>query len=474
MAKVTIVWMRQDLRIEDHPALDAAAQRGSVIPLYIWSPQEEGHWPLGGASKWWLHHSLKSLENDLRSLGLPLIIRKGKSLDCLRDVIKETNADAVFWSRRYEPYAIKRDIQVKSKLSEEGLLAKSFPGNVLYEPWSIQNKQGKPFQVFTFFWKNCLAKEQPLAPLSAPIGVKGKIVEVDSLHIEDLKLLPTTSWDEGIAHTWKPGSVYAKEFLSYFLEGGAHDYNERRDRPDLPGVSRLSPYLHFGEISVRMVWDEIVKKLGFQEAEPYLRQLGWRDFAYHLLYHFPKIPEEPLRQEFAYFPWKENKKLLKVWQKGMTGYPFVDAGMRQLWMTGWMHNRARMVVGSFLVKDLLLPWQTGAQWFWDTLVDADLANNTLGWQWVAGSGADAAPFFRIFNPITQGEKFDPEGSYVRKWVPEIANLPDKWIHKPWEAPLDILEKAGVKLGQTYPYPIVNHDEARLAALEAFEEIKAAR
>ncbi|MBS4168760.1 deoxyribodipyrimidine photo-lyase [Parachlamydia sp. AcF125] len=471
MGKVSIVWMRQDLRVEDHPALNAAAQRGSVLPVYIWSPQEEGHCPLGGASRWWLHHSLKRLENDLRSLGLPLIIRKGKSLECLKEVIKEAKADALFWSRQYEPYAIKREIQIKAELTKEGVLVKSFPGNILYEPWTIQNKQGKPFQVFTFFWKNCLAKEKPLDPLPAPMGVKGQVIEVDSLDIEDLNLLPRTPWDEGIAHTWKPGSAYAKEFLAYFLEGSVRDYHERRDRPDLPGTSRLSPYLHFGEISVRTVWHEVVDRVGFQVAEPYLRQLGWRDFAYHLLYHFPHTLQEPMRPEFASFPWKENKKFLKAWQKGVTGYPFVDAGMRQLWMTGWMHNRARLVVGSFLVKDLLLPWQKGAAWFWDMLVDADLANNTLGWQWVAGCGADAAPYFRIFNPATQGKKFDPEGNYVRKWIPEIANLPDQWIHQPWEAPPEVLHKAGIKLGEDYPYPIVNHEEARLKALEAFEEIK---
>jgi deoxyribodipyrimidine photo-lyase len=472
MEKISIVWLRQDLRTEDHPALDAALKRGKVIPLYIWSPTEEGDWPLGGASKWWLHHSLKSLENELRLLGLPLIIRQGQSLDVLKKVIQETHADAVFWSRTYEPESLKRDIEVKSRLTEHKILAKSFNGNLLYEPWTIQNKQGKPFQVFTYFWKACLQQEQDFPLLPAPIPAKGKPIEIESQSLESLELLPKTSWDEGLAHTWKPGSCYAKEFITYFLEGGAADYESRRDRPDLPGVSRLSPYLHFGEVSIRTLWNSVVERLGAEQGECYLRQLGWREFAHHLLYHFPQTPLEPLRSEFGHFPWKDDERFLKAWQKGLTGFPFIDAGMRQLWMTGWMHNRARMVTGSFLVKDLLQPWQKGAKWFWDTLVDADLANNTLGWQWVAGCGADAAPYFRIFNPISQGEKFDPEGNYVRKWIPELAQLPNKWIHHPWDAPADVLLKAGVTLGDTYPYPLVNHDEARVKALEAFEEIKA--
>lgn len=471
MEKVTILWLRQDLRLEDHQALNAACERGKVIPLYIWSPAEEGDWPLGGASKWWLHYSLKNLENQLRQVGTSLLVRKGKSFDCLKKVIAESGADAVFWSRRYEPAAIKRDSEIKAKLTENGIVAKSFNGNLLYEPWTIQNKQGNPFQVFTYFWKACLARGNPLPPLPIPKTIKGFSSELESVSVESLELLPTIPWDEGIDNTWNPGSDYAKEFVNYFLDGGAIDYEQRRDRPDLPGVSRLSPYLHFGEISINTVWHAVAKKLG-SKADPYLRQLGWREFAHHLLYHFPKTPREPLRAEFNAFPWNEDDRLLKAWQKGKTGFPFVDAGMRQLWITGWMHNRLRMVTGSFLVKDLLQPWQKGAQWFWDTLVDADLANNTLGWQWVAGCGADAAPYFRIFNPISQGEKFDPEGTYVRRWVPEIAGLPNEWIHHPWDAPPNVLQKAGIILGDNYPYPIVNHEEARLKALEAFEEIKA--
>jgi len=472
MDKISIVWLRQDLRTEDHPALDAALKRGKVVPLYIWSPAEDKAWPMGGASKWWLHHSLKSLENELRLLGLPLVIREGKSIDVLQEVINETGADAVFWSRTYEPYALKRDSEVTAQLKEQKVLARSFIGNLLFEPWTIQNKQGKPFQVFTYFWKTCLQQDQEFTLLPSPVRVTSKPIEIESLPLENLNLLPKNPWDEGIAHTWKPGSCYAKEFITYFLEGGAADYGSRRDRPDLPGVSRLSPYLHFGEVSIRTLWNCVIERLGAEIGECYLRQLGWREFAHHLLYHFPKTPSEPLRPEFENFPWMDNNRSLKAWQRGVTGFPFIDAGMRQLWITGWMHNRARMVTGSFLVKDLLQSWQNGAKWFWDTLVDADLANNTLGWQWVAGCGADAAPYFRIFNPITQGEKFDPEGSYVRKWIPELAQLPNKWIHQPWNAPADVLAKAGVILGDTYPYPIVNHNEARLKALEAFEEIKA--
>lgn len=473
MTSTTIVWFRQDLRIEDHPALIAACQRGNVLPVYIHGTDGEASWNLGGASKWWLHHSLESLAKDLATIGLHLTIRTGKALDVLNQLITETGATAVYWSRRYEPASIERDTIVKNKLLSKKIEAQSFNASLMYEPWTIANKQGKPFQVFTPFWKNCTSGESgPALPL--PIPDKATCPKnVATLSIDDLKLLPRIHWDEGIIQTWKPGTINAKVHLSRFLKGPILEYHDARDLPAIEGISRLSPYLHFGEISPRMIWHTVLKAYAGREKEVecYLRQLGWREFAHHLLFHFPHTPEMPLRNDFMDFPWKESKAHLHAWQKGLTGYPFVDAGMRQLWHTGWMHNRVRMVVGSFLVKDLLLSWTHGAKWFWDTLVDADLANNTLGWQWVGGCGADAAPYFRVFNPITQGEKFDPEGSYVRQWVPELADVPNKWIHRPWEAPELVLRGAGVTLGKTYPKPIVDHAKARVEALQAFSSIR---
>lgn len=469
MIPLTIIWFRQDLRIEDHPALMAACERGNVLPVYIHSQDGEGKWPIGAASKWWLHYSLQSLANELEKIGLKLIIRCGKALEILEQLINESGASAVYWSRRYEPASLDRDAKVKKQLHAKGIEAQSFNSALLFEPWTVATKQGKPYQVFTPFWKTCLTLESPPAPLPIPQKKSHAQLKIKSLALEELHLLPRIHWDEGIKKTWKPGSVAAKSHLSHFLKGPILDYHEARDFPAVEGISRLSPYLHFGEISPRMIRHEVLKAYaGSQEkVDCYLKQLGWREFAHHLLYHFPQTPELPLRKDFMEFPWKENHAHLVLWQKGMTGYPFVDAGMRQLWQTGWMHNRVRMVVGSFLVKDLLISWTEGAKWFWDTLVDADLANNTLGWQWVGGCGADAAPYFRVFNPITQGEKFDSNGEYIRKWVPELAALPNKWIHKPWEAPPELLSLLGIKLGEDYPFPVVDHAKARIEAIAAF-------
>ena len=472
MLPVSIVWFRQDLRTEDHPALFAACERGAVLPVYIADDEGEGSWRMGGASKWWLHHSLEGLTADLKKIGLSLVIRSGDSLKELKQLIRESGATAVYWSRRYEPASMERDTELKSHLRQEGIDAQSFNSALMYEPWTIANKQGKPFQVFTPFWKSCLNQSQPEKPLPIPEKAKHSS-HVKSLKIADLKLLPTIHWDKGIKKNWIPGTIQAKKHVANFLKGAILDYKETRDLPSVEGISRLSPYLHFGEISPRMIWWTTLDayKGRNDEVECYLRQLGWREFAHHLLYHFSQTPELPLRNDFMEFPWKANDKHLHAWQKGLTGYPFVDAGMRQLWHTGWMHNRVRMVVGSFLVKDLLISWIEGAKWFWDTLLDADLANNTLGWQWVGGCGADAAPYFRIFNPITQGEKFDSSGDYIRQWIPELAALPNQWIHKPWEAPGLILRQSGVTMGKTYPFPIVDHAKARIEALSAFSSIR---
>jgi deoxyribodipyrimidine photo-lyase len=468
----TIVLLSQHLRVEDNPALSAACKQGGVIPTFIYSPENEGKWPPGAASRWWLHHSLTDLEASLKKLGLPLIIRKGHTVDVVQEIIQESSATAVYWNRRYEPSAIKLDERLRNALFTQGIETQTFHGTLLFEPWSIANKQGKPFQVFTPFWKACLSSPLPEEQLPPPHHITRGLIKIKSDSIESLQLLPKISWDEGLKDNWKPGSSNAKPLLRTFLNNGIEHYPTNRDRPDIEGVSRMSPYLHFGEITPRMIWHEVIKRFPNETPfrESYLRQLGWREFAHHLLYHFPSTPEAPLRTGFVNFPWNCNEKNHNAWKNGLTGYPIVDAGMRELWHTGWMHNRVRMIVGSFLVKDLLISWNEGARWFWDTLVDADLANNTLGWQWVGGCGADAAPYFRIFNPITQGEKFDPEGHYVRKWVPELSQLPNKWIHRPWEAPELILRAAGIILGNTYPAPIIDHAAARLKALEAFASI----
>ncbi len=419
----SLMWFRQDLRLADNPALTAAVKRGRpVVPVYIWSPDEEGDWPPGAASRWWLHHSLAALDARLRQRGSRLIIRRGPALPALRQLLRETGADRVFWNRRYEPVIGKRDAEI-----EKMLPAESFNSALLVEPWEL-----KPYRVFTPFWRACLSKE-----IRRPVGR----VAPGAPHrwprawpLDELGLLPKIDWAAGLRHAWTPGEIGAQRQLRRFT--GA-DYAAGRDRPDLAGTSRLSPHLHFGEISPRQLW------AACQPHPAYLRQLIWREFAYHLLHHFPRTPDQPLRPEFQKFPWRRDVKSLKAWQRGCTGYPLVDAGLRELWATGWMHNRVRMVVASFLVKHLLIPWQEGARWFWDTLVDADLANNTLGWQWTAGCGADAAPYFRIFNPTTQAERFDPDGAYVKRWAPEISR------------------------------PIVDHRQARERALDAYDAMRQA-
>jgi deoxyribodipyrimidine photo-lyase len=478
-AAPTIVWFRHDLRLADNPALQAACRRGGpVVPLFIWAPEEEGAWPPGGASRWWLHQSLARLELEFHEAGAELVIRHGPALTELQGVARETGAQAVFWNRRYEPPVTARDQKVNEALRAAGLQAESYNGALLREPWTIHNKSGKPFQVFTPFWKTCLAAAAPDEPLPAPCKLTPPQKQPASLPLTALDLEPTFKWASGLQGAWDPGSAGAETELKRFLRDGILTYSEGRNRPDLAATSRLSPHLHFGEISPRQVW-HAVRRFAESRSIPatawrgwqFLTELGWREFAHHLLYHFPHTPEQPLRSGFARFPWRDDPAWLRAWQRGRTGYPLVDAGMRELWSTGWMHNRVRMVVASFLVKNLLHPWQQGARWFWDTLVDADLANNTLGWQWTAGCGADAAPYFRIFNPVSQGEKSDPNGSYIRRWVPELGRLPDPWIHKPWQAPAAALVAAGIELGRSYPHPIVSHLIAREVALEAYQTIR---
>lgn len=479
-----ILWFRQDLRLRDNAALQAAlAVGGPVLPVFILNDDGEERWQAGAASRWWLHHSLAALDAALRKRGSRLILARGESLTVLKDLISKTQAAAVYWNRRYEPAAILRDKQIKTELSAKEIEAKSFNSALLFEPHTIANKQGGPFQVFTPYWRHSLTQPVPeKITLSSRATIGAPARWPSSLVLAELDLLPRLNRADRFAEVWTPGEEGAQKRLKEFIARKAADYDDARDIPNEDGTSGLSPHLHFGEIGPRQIWaaaQALSKDSGVfplnNGMQRFLTEVGWREFAYHLLYHFPDTPERPLRKQFEKFAWADDRDgvKLRAWQRGQTGYPIVDAGMRQLWQTGWMHNRVRMIVASFLVKHLRLSWSHGAAWFWDTLVDADLASNTLGWQWSAGCGADAAPYFRIFAPVTQGEKFDSDGSYVRRWVPELVKVPSKYLHRPWEAPLEVLTNAGVVLGNTYPRPIVDHSKARAEALAAFKALRGA-
>jgi deoxyribodipyrimidine photo-lyase len=480
-ATPTLLWFRQDLRLQDNPALAAAVARdGAVVPVYILDDAGEGAWPLGGAGRWWLHQALAALDAGLRERGSRLIYARGDAAEALRKIVKATGAGAVYWNRRYEPAVIARDSALKAEFTAAGLEVKSFNSALLHEPHTIQNKQGKPFQVFTPYWKHCLTLPVASAVKFTAAQIAGPKEWPQGLELAKLGLLPTIKWDAGFHDAWQPGEAGAAARLKKFTARAMDEYADARNLPGRDGTSMLSPWLHFGELSPRQVWAAVEAKSkdsgvfpSSNGARVFLSEIGWREFAHHLLFHFPHTPEQPLRSEFAKFPWADDAggKKLRAWQRGQTGYPIVDAGMRQLWHTGWMHNRVRMVVASFLVKHLRLDWTHGAAWFWNTLVDADLASNTLGWQWSAGCGADAAPYFRVFAPVLQGAKFDGDGDYVRRWLPELARLPAEHIHAPWEAPAAVLARAGVELGGNYPGPIVNHAAARDAALRAFKQLR---
>ena len=462
-ANPAIVWLRQDLRLADNPALYSASNH-PLFAVYICDEQDP--WFPGGASRWWLHKSLNVLKQSFKERGVQLVFKRGNPLCILKALAQETKACGVYWNRSYEPYAINRDKEIKSYLNNAGIPCQSFNGSLLAEPWEIQTNTKGPYQVFTPFWK---VLQSLSFPKPSPIpDLQGWNVPIISESIEEWGLKPTT-WGQGLEENWQPGEKGAWERLSQFLEEGIESYARKRDYPSESGTSHLSPYLHWGELSPTQIWNQVSLVHG-AEALPFLRQLGWREFSYHLLFHFPELPSKPLRSSFESFPWEVDADTLKAWQTGKTGYPLVDAGMRELWHTGSMHNRVRMVVASFLVKHLLLPWQKGEEWFWDTLVDANLANNAVSWQWVAGCGADAAPYFRIFNPILQSQKFDFKGTYIKQWVPELRALDFPYIHSPWQTPPEVLKKAEIKLGTTYPFPTVDHAFARKRALEALKTL----
>jgi deoxyribodipyrimidine photo-lyase len=470
----SIIWFRQDLRLADNLAVMHAAARGPVLGLYILdeTPPPDGR-PIGGASRWWLRKSLDAL-----SRSLTVVLLRGDPREVVPMFAKATKATGVYWNRCYEPYAIARDTAVKASLKVAGVDAASFNGSLLFEPWDIKTNDGGPYKVYSPYWRAC-QKFAVTAPVAAPRIVSARhnssSVQSAAWHLPPGK----PNWAHAFDMVWKPGEAGALECLETFFGNGLRGYAELRNRPDKTNVSRLSPHLHFGEISPRQVWGAARMHVEMNpdssaDAYKFLSELGWREFAHHLLYHFPHLAERNWKPEFDAYPWDDNVAHLAAWQKGMTGYPIVDAGMRELWTTGSMHNRVRMIAASFLIKHLRIDWRQGEAWFWDTLVDADLANNAASWQWVAGSGADAAPYFRVFNPITQGRKFDPDGAYVRRWCPELAKLSNDAIHAPFESTDQQLQAAGVHLGSTYPSPLVDHMTAREAALAGYAKVKDAK
>jgi deoxyribodipyrimidine photo-lyase len=476
----TVVWFRQDLRLRDNPALSAAVRRGGgVLPVFIIDPEAEAEWGWGAAARWWLHHSLAALDATLRTRDSRLVVLRGRTREALRKAARAGGADAIHWNRRYEPHAVGRDAALAIALRGDGFAVSHFNAALLHEPAAILNRQGRPFQVFGPYWRECVAAkvDPPVRLAAGPLPAPSRWPA--SAGPGDAGLLRRVR-PEGYAGEWRPGEAGARERLRRFLARRIDEYDTKRDLPAAAGTSGLSPHLHFGEIGPRQIWAAVRTRARGSGVFPpgrgaaaFLRELGWREFAHQLLFHFPHTPAYPLRRDFAHFPWADDPggDRLRAWQHGATGYPLVDAGMRELRHTGWMHNRVRMIAASFLVKHLRLPWTAGAAWFWETLVDADLANNTLGWQWSAGCGADAAPYFRIFAPVLQGRKFDRAGDYVRRWVPVLAKMPAEHIHAPWQAPAHVRQAAGVRLGDNYPGPIVDHAAARAAALAALREMR---
>ena len=466
-----IVWFRQDLRLADNPALYEAAKRGAVLPVFILDDISADQYALGSASRWWLHHSLTSLNQSLEG---KLSFYCGNAMDLLLKIVNKNNAQAVFWNRCYEPWRITRDEAIKEQLKSRSIETRSFNGSLLWEPWETLKNDATPYKVFTpFYNKGCLAAMPPRKPLRKPRKLALATNKFIRSTIKDLALLPSTAWYKQLESRWTIGEQAAKKKLRVFCKNGLPNYKEGRNYPAQAHTSRLSPHLHFGEISPNQIWYALKTKQEHHDAsdlEHFRSELGWREFSTSLLFHNPDLPCKNLQSKFDRFPWRKDVVALQRWQQGQTGYPIVDAGMRELWQTGYIHNRVRMLVGSFLVKNLLLHWRHGQAWFWDCLVDADLANNSAGWQWVAGCGVDAAPYFRIFNPVTQGQKFDPQGEYTLSYVPELAKLPIKYLFNPWDAPPEILEKAKVKLGYNYPKPIVDLRFSRDRALGAYKEI----
>lgn len=471
---VTIHWFRQDLRLADNPSLFDAAAKGLVIPVYILDDVNSGIYKMGAASRCWLHHSLVALNSSLKG---QLLVFSGDPELILCQLIEKYNVRAVNWNRCYEPWRIARDMRIKQHLTTKGVVVNSFNGSLLWEPWEILKSDKTPYRVFTPFYQNgCLNASKLRIPLVSPTQLKFffKDSQSNQTTIDQLELLPKNAWGLQMTAHWDIGEAAAHAQLDDFMSKGIFDYKEGRDFPAKNAVSKLSTYLHFGELSPNQIWHAVYPQFSEINFDAFRRQVVWREFSYSLLYYNPSLPEVNLQRKFDSFPWVNDDKSLRLWQKGQTGIPIIDAGMRELWQTGYMHNRVRMIVASLLVKNLLIDWREGASWFWDCLIDADLANNSASWQWVAGTGADAAPYYRIFNPVTQGQKFDPDGDYTRRYVPELKLLPNKYLFNPWEAPKEILSAAGVNLGVNYPCPIVDLKSSRVRALELFKQLNVAQ
>lgn len=468
----TIVWFRQDLRVKDNPALVAAAKRGEVLAVYIHDTELDKQNQIGGASRWCLHQALAALSTSLEG---KLLLFKGCPLEVLQDLSEKHQINKIVWNRMYEPWAIARDSKIKAHFKQTNIEVESYNGSLLWEPMHILKKDGSPYKVYTPYFKNgCLQANSPRYPIDI-----GHISFVDCKHegisVDTLELMPDIKWYKTIESLWDISEQGAKDRLEQFIQSAIQNYQDKRNIPSIKGTSLLAPYFHFGLLSPNQAWYAVLDAFGGSMEQKgvytYLSELGWREFSYYLLYHFNDIQTRNFNRKFDNFPWQDKQKHLKAWQQGKTGVPIVDAGMRELWQTGYMHNRVRMVVASYLVKNLLIDWRHGERWFWDCLLDADTAANSASWQWVAGSGADAAPYFRIFNPVLQGEKFDKEGEYVKKYCPELKNLAKKYIHKPWEANTDVLSQAGIALGRDYPEPLVCLKASRTKALEAYASIK---
>ncbi len=477
-----IKWFREDLRLSDNPALDAAASTGApIVCVYILEDPADGRREFGGASRWWLHHSLEALSQSIAEKGGRLVLARGNAKEIIPRLAEETAACGVHWNRRYDAAGIETDRDIKSHMKDKGIRAESFNGRLLTEPWKITTGSGGYYKVFTPYWKSLRSSYGAPEPLAPPSSLARP--DVASEDLSDWGLLPSApNWAKAFPDCWTPGEAGAAERLDKWLDTAINNYDDNRNRPDIDdSTSGLSPHIRWGEISPVQVWrcvrgrmEDGRYKIDDDAAWTFLSEIAWREFSYVLLYHNQDLARENYNADFSHMPWREDEADYERWTSGKTGFPIVDAGMRQLWEIGWMHNRVRMIVGSFLTKHLLLPWQKGEDWFWDTLVDADPASNAAGWQWVAGSGADAAPYFRVFNPITQGSKFDASGAYVRRWCPELKGLPDKYLHSPWEAPEDVLKKAGITLGETYPRPMIEHKAGRQRALDAYDTLKERR
>lgn len=472
MNKISIHWFRNDLRVNDNPSLHFAAQNGPVTPIFILDTinNTEKEFNLGEASAWWLHHSLQSLDDSLNN---KINFFSGNPFEIIKKITSENEVESFSWNRCYSPWEIERDTEIKSFLKEKGIKTKTFNSSLLWEPWEILKDDNTPYKVFSpFYRKGCLKKHAgPRQVVDYPENLQLNKEGISNHKVEDLDLLSKFSWHDKLIEHWNVGEKAAMDKYVEFSQAGLTGYKDGRNFPSQPNVSVLSPHLHFGEISPHQIWHKDKSHVPERDVAHFHSELGWREFSYYLIYHFPQMCTDNLNIKFDKFPWGQNDGFLKAWQEGKTGYPIVDAGMRQLWQTGYMHNRVRMIVASFLVKNLLIDWRKGMEWFNDCLCDADLANNTASWQWTAGSGADAAPYFRIFNPILQGKKFDTDGEYTKHFVPELKNFPSKYLFAPWEAEEDVFIQAGIEYGKDYPKPIVSIEESRDIALKAYDKIK---